>query len=471
MRYLLVWLALCFSLGILFARMVTVAFIFLYICCVAVSLGCFILYKKKFVFSFFFLCAAFLLGAAFLASRQAVPRNHITHFLWQAKDSLCTVKGIVGSQPEFKLSDTVFELETGELQENNFKVACCGKILVHVKGRTEMQYGQNVMLKGKLSRIFQGYGKNGLRYREYLARRGIVAVMHVPLPGLVSAIGKPRLTFKGFSLSLKDKIKAAVQNYAHPVPASVVNAMILGEKKGVPPLVYRSMMKTGTVHILVVSGFNTNLVIGVVILLLKALRIPRKIRFFLALPILIMYCVMTGASPPVMRATVMTIVFMTVYYFKREADIFNACALALLIILVANPWQLFEISLQLSFACVLSIVILYPKLKTVLRFGIIKNKVISFIADAFLVSLSAWLGTMGLVAYYFRTFSPITVIANIFIVPLATLITLCGASLVFAAMGCPALASYIGSTCELLVSSLLHINFLLLKIPGASFQF
>ena len=90
--------------------------------------------------------------------------------------------------------------------------------------------------------------------------------------------------------------------------------------------------------------------------------------------------------------------------------------------------------------------------------------------EGFLVSLSAWLGTLGLIAWYFKIFSPITVIANIFIVPLASLITLCGFTLVATAIFCPAIAPLFASTNELLVVLLLNINAFLLKIPGASFN-
>ena len=77
---------------------------------------------------------------------------------------------------------------------------------------------------------------------------------------------------------------------------------------------------------------------------------------------------------------------------------------------------------------------------------------------------------MGIIAYYFRIFSPITVLANIFIVPLATLITLCGLSLIFAGLICPYMAPLFASNCELLTAILVIINAVLAKIPGASLR-
>jgi competence protein ComEC len=78
-------------------------------------------------------------------------------------------------------------------------------------------------------------------------------------------------------------------------------------------------------------------------------------------------------------------------------------------------------------------------------------------------------GTMGLVAYYFKVFSPVTVLANLFIVPLASLITLCGFSLVFVSLVCPPLAQFFASTSAVTIMLLVNLNRLFLKLPLAYF--
>ncbi|MCX5714420.1 MAG: ComEC/Rec2 family competence protein [Candidatus Omnitrophica bacterium] len=150
---------------------------------------------------------------------------------------------------------------------------------------------------------------------------------------------------------------------------------------------------------------------------------------------------------------------------------YNSCAIALLFILLVNPLQLFDIGLQLSFASVLAISYLYPKIKALLHIENPKNKFVRFLLEGSLVSFSAWTGTMGIVAYYFGLFSPVTVLANMFIVPLATLITLSGVALVFISVTLPGLAPYFAVTSEMLVSLLLWTNHCLLQVPFACFKF
>jgi len=202
---------------------------------------------------------------------------------------------------------------------------------------------------------------------------------------------------------------------------------------------------------------------------LKLARIPKAIRFYIGVPLIIIYCLMTGASTPVVRATIMAIVFMFAYLIKREPDIYNSCAVALIFILLINPRQLFDIGFQLSFVSVISIVYLYPKLRSVLSPSVLKLKYIRFLVEGCLVSFSAWLGTMSLIAYYFKIFSPVTVLANIFIVPLASLITLCGFSLIVMEFICPFLSPLFAYSSEFTVALLLNINALLIKLPGAYF--
>ena len=235
------------------------------------------------------------------------------------------------------------------------------------------------------------------------------------------------------------------------------------------------MMKAGTIHILVVSGFNVGIVSFIILLSLKIVRIPRRARLIIAIPCLIIYCLMTGASTPVVRATVMTIVLISGLLLKREADICNSLSLAALFILLPNPRQLFDIGFQLSFASVIAIAYLYPALRSRLilstKGGVYpKIKLIRFLIEGCLVSFSAWIGTAGFIAYYFKTFSPITVVANLFIVPLATLITLCGFSLILTGLILPAFTQPFACASELLVALLIKVNFSLIKLPFAYFH-
>lgn len=218
-----------------------------------------------------------------------------------------------------------------------------------------------------------------------------------------------------------------------------------------------------------VSGFNVGIVSYIIALFLKLLRLPREIRISLTIVFLVIYCFATGASNPVVRATIMGVIFISAYLFKREPDVYNSLAIAALFILMHRPYQLFDAGFQLSFASVASIISIYPKMQEFLRAGSLKIRPLRYMLKAALVSLSAWLGTMGFIACYFRIFSPVTVLANLFIVPLAALITLCGLSLIFISFAIPALTPFFACVNELLAALLINANCLLIKLPVAYF--
>jgi competence protein ComEC len=162
------------------------------------------------------------------------------------------------------------------------------------------------------------------------------------------------------------------------------------------------------------------------------------------------YCFITGSSNPVVRATVMGIMFLLGFFIKREANIYNILSFAALAIIFFRPNQLFDIGFQLSFVSVISIVFFYPKLSAFFKVDSCKAKAIKFLLEGLLVSFSAWLGTLWLVAYYFKIFSPVTVLANMF----------------FGLFFLP-LAGLFASCLQPAVALLLYLNNLFLKLPGA----
>lgn len=480
MKNPLVIFALIFCSGIWAAPQIKIPF--LLVCgfgLIFLSLG-FLSFRKEFRFNVFLCCFIFCFGLALYKNYQILPRCHISRYASYRNNLPYTVKGVIESQPLFKNNMLSFTFKAEEIWFDNLAHNTCGNILVHVRCKKDLiytmaqlkglHYAEELILNGNLYRPFRFTGPGRKSYRDYLYNQGIFSVMNVDMAGSVVRLKKNKgLVLKELALRLKDTMEAIIFNRVSFVPASIMDAMILGEKRNIPVLINNSMMKSGTVHILVVSGFNVALVAFIIILFLKLIRVPRLMRSYIAIPLIIIYCLMAGASTPVIRAAIMAIIFILAHLIRREPDIYNSCALAAIFILAVNPRQLFDIGFQLSFVSVISIVYLYPKLKVLVSPRIPKMKYISFIVDGFLVSFSAWLGTMGLVAYYFRIISPVTVLANIFIVPLASLVALCGFSLILMEFVCPFLSPFVASSSEFIVAILLNINNLLIKLPGAYF--
>lgn len=467
MRRPLVILCLFFCLGIIFAawsELSLLAFGLFYAACLVCSL---MFIRNDLGFVVFIALASFFLGASLLKNSQDLPDCHISRYLLSPSRPV-SLKGWVDSDPLASTNKTsfIFKAEGLILEGNQKRV--CGEVLTGVFGNRNFRYGQTLILTGTLYRPFNFALSPTLNYRDYLKRRGIYAMLAVKKNSEIQDLGVNRGSIvMSFSFWLKHEMEAIIDKNLSPIPASILNAMLLGERKAVPRLINDDMIKSGTVHILVVSGFNVGIVAFIVLTFLKVLRIPRRPRLFLAILLLVIYCFLTGASTPVVRATVMGLVLLLGYLIEREPDLYNSLALAAMIILVFNPRQIWDVGFELSFVSVLSIVWLYPKIKSLFPQRLRKTKYISSLIQIFAISFSAWLGTAGLIAYYFKIISPVTVLANMVIVPVTSFITACGFALVMVGKILPQISFLFARSCELTIFVLLSVNYFLINLKGA----
>jgi competence protein ComEC len=464
-------LAMSYSLGIILVNYMRVGFWLIFGLGVITAILACLNFRNNRIFVILAFLLASMLGALNLKNSYMRHKCDIGNFVSYHDNAVYNLGGFVDSQPVIKNKNTIFVFQVQEAQVNNLKWPCCGKIFVRLGFSQVINYAERFILTGTLRPPF-GFSPASRSYRRYLYTEGIYLLMDIESSlQVIPQSGKGGSKMVIFSLWLRDKLEQLLRRYLSDLPAGILSAMLLGQRNSVPWLVYDNMIKSGTVHILVVSGFNVGIVAFIVNLILKIMRIRRKARIILTVICLLIYCLITGASNPVIRATVMGIVFLLAYLFKRETDIYNCLACAALFILTANPRQLFDVGFQLSFASVLAIACLYPKLKSFLRPDNYKFRLMRFICECFLVSLCAWIGTAGIIAHNFRIVSPVTVLANILIVPLATLITLCGFSLVICGYLCPFLGRFLSITTAMFINLFLNINAAVIKIPGAYFYF
>ncbi|MFA5351525.1 MAG: ComEC/Rec2 family competence protein [Candidatus Omnitrophota bacterium] len=464
-------LTIFYCLGIILVSSIKISFWFVLGSGVITFAAACLSFRNNRIFMVLVFLLAFILGGLNLKNSYIRHNCHINNFVRYKDNTIYNLSGFIDSDPEIKGKHTFFVFRTQGVQVDKLMWRCCGKVLVRMDFPQDLNYADNLILRGILLRPY-GFSPGSRSYRDYLSRQGIYLVM--PIKNSLQII--PQLNKGGskliiFSLWLRSRMEQVIKRYLADLPAGILSAMVLGQRRAIPWLVNNYMVKSGTVHILVVSGFNVGIVAFIVNLLLKIMRVRRKLRIILTIICLLIYCLITGASNPVIRATVMGVVFLLAHLLKRDADIYNCLACAALFILGLNPRQLFDVGFQLSFSSVLAIIYLYPKIKSFLCLDNCKAKALKFIYEGCLVSLCAWFGTMWIIAYNFRIVAPVTVLANILVVPLATLITLCGFSLVLCGSFSTFLGGVFSTTTAMLITLLLNINSAVIKIPFAYFYF
>lgn len=469
MKYPLVGLCIVFCLGILAAAYLKISFlIFCLLAFLSLILNI-ISIKRNRKSAIFILCATFFLGAALLRNSEILPNCHIAKLVPYKSESVF-LSGVIDNDPIYQDRNISFILKAEKVGIGGSWRKTCGRVLVRLFKKDTFSYGDRLFLEGSLYRPFSN-SLGEFNYRDYLRHQGIYCIFSVKKDSIVKKLeqnaGNPLLSF---SFRIKHRLREIIVKNLSPFSAGILNALILGDRQDLSKYLLDMLMKLGTIHIIAISGFNVGIAAFVILLLLKIIKIPRKPRYILTIMLLIVYCVLTGANAPVARATVMAVIFLCAYFFEREVNIYNSLSLAALIILAANPWQLFEISFQLSFLSVLSIVWLSPKIKTIFPEKLDKIAWLRFLLLTFCVSSSAWLGLLPLIAYYFRILTPITALANMLIVPYSAVITTTGFTFALLGILIPSLSPIFAATNELLILILFKIHSFLVGIPCAYFK-
>ncbi|OQB12622.1 MAG: ComEC family competence protein [Candidatus Omnitrophica bacterium ADurb.Bin205] len=456
MRNILGFFVIFFCMGIIYVYFSKVSFIVFYIIGIILAVFCMLLINKGLSFEIMLLALVFTLGALCLKNSYITPKTYIGRYISYHNNGPYVVKGYINSNPVFKDTGSSFIFKIEEIGIEGKRYRSCGNIKVSVKGVNDFSYGEELMLTGSL-------------YRPYRFFTGkIPLLMQIRNSSSVVRLNTNKGSqFTRLAFYLKDKAAAVFLRNLSPLASSINRAMILGEKKSIPAAVYDYMVKSATVHIMVVSGFHAGVIAFISGVFFKVLRIPRRIRYLGVIFCLILYCFVTGVSIPVVRSTVMGVFLTLGCFIQREISLKNSLSLAALFILIINPRDLFSVSFQLSFASVAAIAYLYPYLKMLSR---VEKLRIGFLRGFFkscLVSFSAWLGTAGLIAYYFKIISPVAILANLFIIPLASLLILSGLSLVIASVFSPVLLVAFVSFNELAVFLLLSLSRFFSGLPFA----
>ncbi len=279
-------------------------------------------------------------------------------------------------------------------------------------------YGDIVKIEGKL-RLPQGAREKGeFDWQKYLSYQGVWVEI---------STGKVKVIEKGrgnpiFSLAYKSRDwLTKLIDKTLPFPhRSVLKGILLGDKESLPVDTLDSFRKTGTAHILVVSGLHVGLVLFIILLLFRTAGFSSKWTSLLAFPLLWYYALLTGFRSPVVRATFMASIGLICLLVDRQTSLLVILSLAALLILIINPLNLFTVSFQLSFVAVGGIVYLTPYMMDKLK------KLPSFLKGPLSVSLAAQLFILPLLAFYFHQLPLIGIVTNFVIAPLITVILALG---------------------------------------------
>ena len=489
----LLWVTLCFGGGILLGSHVPVPFWAAYGSAAVCVILSFLSFHKTRGFLVFIFISFILLGVIHFRMCKTLPARHISQVAKFYYGAPVLLEGVVVSDVEQRQRGnasrreptgrkTTFRLEVKRLKGKKEWQKSRGEVLVNLFRGENISYGDYLAIEGKLHKPFNFSSENKFSYRDYLDRKGIKYILSVKKQGRVEVLAKNRGNpFHRYVIRFKHRLNAILADHFTGAEKGIMEGFLLGDRYNIPQHINELFQMAGVVHILAISGFNVGIVAYVIFLFLKMFPLGRRWHYILTILLLIAYAVLTGAQPPVVRATIMAVVFLAGFILEREPESVNTLACAALLILFVNPVNLFDVGFQLSFVSVLAIIVFYPKCVSV--FAKFDNKassrnkavaagmsVLRYIGQSFVLSFCAYGGVAVMVAYYFEFVTPVAILANLAVIPLASLIVILGIGLLLTGLALPGVTFLFADCIRVLLALMVKIVFWCVQIPGAYFR-
>jgi len=318
---------------------------------------------------------------------------------------------------------TLSLLNEEEMAGNDFKPI---NVILYIRkdsSSAKLQYGNTLLISHNFASQTKALNPEEFDYEKYLHKKGISTSVYISPDKWQLLFSRQKFSLYNESKQIQLKLMSIYQKYGITGEEfAVLSALTLGNKEYIEADLRDSYSVTGAAHILAVSGLH----VGVVCLVFKfILGLFFKGNRFLFLKIAILisalwgYAFITGLSPSVVRATVMFSFVSVGMLLQRKSLIYNTISSSAFLMLLYNPFYLFDISFQLSYVAVLFIVFFQSRIYQLFHF---KNWLGNKTWDLFAVSVAAQLGTFPFAVYYFHQFPNYFWLSGFIVIPAAAVI-------------------------------------------------
>lgn len=408
----------------------------------------------------------FVAGIIYCLQLRQLPATDISNY----EGRHLTIVGIINDVPQVTLLDSEnarirYKLAVQTIiDENDKPIRVTGGVIVNSYQSVAthiMSYGTEVAVRGKVS-IPNSYGNPGMiDTRAALRRDGVTARLTVSDGMSELSNTSDKWYWQNTLAKWRENIDTRMKNTMSKETAAILIGSLFGGYTGISKDVISSFATTGIIHILSVSGTHISLVVTVMWWLGSLFRLRSFIIALLAIVAIVVYALISGCTPPVVRSTVMGVIALLAIGFGRENDAPTALMVAAFLMLLYQPDIVYDISFQLSFFATAGLIFLYPPIVFYLK------PYIGWLAEPLAVTLAAQLGVLPFIAWYFKSFSMSAFIANLIVVPLIEAAVVIG--LFIAVIGAfieP--VNLLWTVCDVIIDAVVILTKMFAAIPGAS---
>lgn len=371
----------------------------------------------------FILISLLALGLGLLLYYFKLPMITANHLL-SHNDQEMAVTAWICQEPEERVDQNRYHLQPLSLENEQ------GQEMINIRGRIlafsraldqSFEYGDIVRFKTKLN---VPKSSPEFDYSAYLANSGVYSLAYLQDLQKINRVDQEMLGIRYYLFLIKDYLlkaknrllMATKQVLAEPM-AALLTGLLFGTKAGLPENLLEDFIRTGLIHIVVVSGYNISILIKVFVRYTSS-WLP-KFSFWLGSLAIVLFVVMIGSSAPAVRAGIMAWIILWGRERGREANQLLLLLVTALIMTLFNPKMVrYDIGFQLSFLAVVGLIYFSPIIEEKLKQIKIKSWLPKFLHPFLIETLSAQTLTFPLILYTFGRISIIAPLANLLVLPL-----------------------------------------------------
>ncbi|MBD3413172.1 MAG: DNA internalization-related competence protein ComEC/Rec2 [Candidatus Aminicenantes bacterium] len=481
MAFPFLFVVLSFAAGILFSSLLSLPLVWLAVLLLFnliiawLSLTAFRRNKSAFIF---LLTSTFFLGAAWHSqAAKQYQNNPLRHF---KSDSYVDIMGVICKSPSFSMDRIYLYLKTKEISTQNKTEQIKGNLRVSIPNNKNSDIIEKLLVRDKVKVSAKISSRHGFRNfglpqsSRYLRFRRIHQTAFCKSPLLVEK-QSPGSDFSLLRIisKVRRKIQKNIETFFPGETQSgvsssgaIMEALLLGERGRMTESFSRSLQESGLYHLFAISGAHIAIISFLLFSLLKMVHVPSRTSYLVLMVILILYALLVEGRPSIIRATLMTLIFLTGKLIWKDTNLFNTLSLSAFVLLVINPFHLFSLGFQMTFAATLSIILFFPVIIKYLPSFPLK------ISEILALSFTAQLGILPITAFSFNRIALAPLVLNLAALPLISLIMAAGYVFLFFAFLAPGIAHFSVTLLELLIQALVHVsrfassmNFLCLRVP------
>lgn len=408
-------------------------------------------------------CVAMLSGLLVM-NASAFHRQSVRELASPMSGQVQEIQGIIADMPEVDdegkwkavlISDAVMSDSGGR----GMRILLTGT--ADPKNGFKVQRGHIVKVSGRFYLPGAPLNPGEPDMGRIMAHRRLDGTLYVETTEDIRIVGwrKPNI-FQLAADSFRDAVIAACNSTLMPRHARLLEGMLLGNA---PSHLRPALEATGTSHLFAASGLHVGYVALAVMTLIAPFKLSTACKFTVAGILIWVYAIACGLRASIVRAALMFSFTALPRSLGRKVTPKSALVLASLVMFALNPYSVFDVSAQLSFLAVLSIIHLYPHARKLLQ------PLGHRLSDVFAMSVSAQIGAAPVIAWYFGVFAPIGIIANVPCIILAGFAALIGLSATFVNIVFPPFASALNAANSVILLGLETTIGLLAKVPFGAF--